>query len=140
MAAPFNISIPPLKPQERIEDWQPLFVAATSSLAAHVGERAAVLILPSYLCRDEYERDIALIAIKEETIEAAFKVVCKALDVPIDEFEATARFLKLTWSRGVRVEVYATNLWKEARRAGFLNKQVCVVITTQLPSYHYPAA
>ena len=44
MAAPTGIAIPALKPDERIEDWQPLFVAATSSLAAHAGERAAVLI------------------------------------------------------------------------------------------------
>ena len=138
MAGAINILIPPLKPHERIEDWQPLFVAATSALAAHAGEKAAVLILPSYLCRDDYERDVALLSIKEETIEAAFKVACKALDPPIDEFEATARFLKLTWARGVRGEVYATNLWKEARRAGFLNNQVCVVITTQLPSKVHP--
>ena len=84
-------------------------------MAAHAGEKAAVLILPSYLCRDEYERDVALLTIKEETIEAAFKVACKALDPPIDEFEATARFLKLTWARGVRVEVYATNLFERGK-------------------------
>ena len=41
-AAPMNISIPNLKAHERIEDWQPLFVAATSALAAHAGERAAI--------------------------------------------------------------------------------------------------
>ena len=61
-----NISIPPLKPGERIEEWQPLFVAATSSLAAHTGEPAVVQILPSYVGRDEYERDITLLAIKEK--------------------------------------------------------------------------
>ena len=57
MAAHLNISIPPLKPDERVEDWQPLFVVATSPLAAHAGEKAAVLILPSYVCRNEYERE-----------------------------------------------------------------------------------
>ena len=62
MAAHLNISIPPLKPDERVEDWQPLFVVATSPLAAHAGEKAAVLILPSYVCRNEYEREMALIA------------------------------------------------------------------------------
>ena len=134
MAAPMNISIPSLKAHDRIEDWQPLFVAATSALAAPAGERAAILILPSYICRDEYEREIALIAIKEELLEAAFKVLGNALDPPIDEFEATARFLKMTWASGVRVEVYATKLWKEARRASFQNRQVCVVIITQLPN------
>lgn len=104
-AAPMNISIPPLKAHERIEDWQPLFVAATSALAAHAGERAAILILPFYTCRNKYEREVALVAIREESLEAAFKVLSNTLDPPIDEFEATARFLIMTWGSGVRVEV-----------------------------------
>ncbi|KAI6661486.1 hypothetical protein LOD99_13359 [Oopsacas minuta] len=133
MATPLNISIPPLKPDERVEDWQSLFVAATSSLAAHAGEKAAILILPSYVCRNEYEREIALIAIKEESIEAAFKILCNALDSPIDEYEATARFRSKVWARGMRIEVFFTQLWKEAKRAGFLNRQVAVVLITQLP-------
>ena len=98
------------------------------------GERAAVLILPSYVCRNEYERDTVLLAIKEETIEAAFKVLCNALDPPIDELEATERFRSMNWARGVRIEVFFTRLWKEAKRAHVLNRQVCMVLTTQLPS------
>ena len=86
MAAPMNISIPPLRPGERIEEWQPLFVAATSALAAHAGDKAVIQILPSYVCRDEFERDTTLLAIKEESIEAAFKVLSNALDAPINEF------------------------------------------------------
>ena len=134
MAAPMNITIPTLKPGERIEEWQPLFVAATSSLAAHAGEPAVIQILPSYVCRDEFERDTTLLAIKEETVEAAFKVLRNALDAPIDEFEATTRFRKMVWARGVRIEVFFTLLWKEAKRGGFYNRQVCVVIVTQLPN------
>ncbi|KAI6661455.1 hypothetical protein LOD99_13327 [Oopsacas minuta] len=133
MATPLNISIPPLKPDERVEDWQSLFVAATSSLAAHAGEKAAILIFPSYVCRNEYEREIALIAIQEESIEAAFKILCNTLDSPIDEYEATARFRSKVWARGMRIEVFFTQLWKEAKRAGFLNRQVAVVLITQLP-------
>ena len=129
-----NISIPPLKPGERIEEWQPLFVAATSSLAAHAGERAVIQILPAYVCRDEFERDTTLLAVKEETLEAAFKVLHNALDSPIDEFEATSRFRNMVWARGVRIEVFCTQLWKEAKRAGFLNRQVCVTVVTQLPN------
>ena len=73
-------------------------------------------------------------AIKEETIEAAFKVLRNALDPPIDEFQATARFRNMVWARGVRIEVFFTLLWKEAKRAGFFNRQVCAVLVTQLPS------
>ena len=116
-----SISIPPLKLDERIEDWQPLFVAATSALAAQAGERAAVLILPSYVCRNEFERNTALLAIKEETVNAAFKVLCKAIDPPIDELEATAQFRSMVWARGIRIEVFFTLLWKEGKRTQFLN-------------------
>ncbi|KAI6650042.1 Transposon Ty3-G Gag-Pol polyprotein [Oopsacas minuta] len=133
MAAPMNISIPPLKPGERIEEWQPLFVAATSALAAHAGDKAVIQILPSYVCRDEFEKDTTLLAIKEETIEAAFKVLSNALDAPIDEFDATSRFRSMVWARGTRIEVFFTRLWKEAKRAGFLNQQVCITLVTQLP-------
>ena len=129
-----NISIPPLRPGERIEEWQPLFVAATSSLAAHAGEKAVIQILPSYVCRDEFERDTTLLAIKEESVEAAFKVLSNALDAPIDEFEATSRFRSMVWARGTRIEVFYTRLWKEAKRAGFLNRQVCITLVTQLPN------
>ena len=134
MAAPMNISIPALKPEERIEDWQPLFVAATSALAVQAGQQAVVQMLPSFVCRDEYEKDVTLLAIKEESIEAAFKVLQNALDSPIDEFEATARFRSMVWARWVRIVVYFTRLWKEAKRAGFHNRQVCVVLVTQLPN------
>ena len=103
-----NITIPPLKANERIADWQPLFMAATSALAAHAGQKAVVQILPSYGCRDEFERDTTLIAIEEETIEAAFKILCNTLDPPIDEFESTARVCSMVWGRGTRVEVFFT--------------------------------
>ena len=126
MAAPMNISIPALKPEERIE--------ATSALAVQAGQQAVVQMLPSFVCRDEYERDVTLLAIKEESIEAAFKVLQNALDSPIDEFEATARFRSMVCARGVRIVVYFTRLWKEAKRAGFHNRQVCVVLVTQLPN------
>ena len=129
-----NITIPSLKPEERIEDWQPLFTAATSSLAAHAGEKAVVQIMPSYVCRNEFERDTASLALKEETIVAAFKIFRNTLDPPIDEFEATSRVCSMIWGRGTRVEVFFTLLWREAKRAGFLNRQVCVILTTQLPN------
>ena len=75
-------------------------------------------------------------AIKEETIEAAFKVLRNALD---DEFQATTRFRNLVRARGVRVEVFFTLLLKEAKRAGFLNRHVCVVLVTQLPNKATPS-
>ena len=133
MAPPLSISIPTLKPDERVEDWQPLFVAATSSLAAHAGEESSSTNPPILCLQERVQREMALIAIKEESIEAAFKILCNNLDSPIDEFEATARFRSKVWARGVRMEMFFSQLWKEAKRAGFLNRQVAVVLITQFP-------
>ena len=119
MAAPMNISIPPLRPGERIEEWQPLFVAATSALAAHAGDKAVIQILPSYVCRDEFERDTTLLAIKEESIEAAFKVLSNALDAPINEFDATSRFRSMVWARGAPIEVFLADYGRRQNEQGF---------------------
>ena len=58
------------------------------------------------------------------TIESAFKMLCNALDPPNDELEATARFRRMGWARGIRIEVFFALLWKEAKRAKFSNRQV----------------
>ena len=44
----------------------------------------------------------------------------------------------MVWGRGTRVEVFFTLLWREAKRAGFTNRQVCVILTTQLPNRVQP--
>ena len=139
MAIP-NIAIPPLIEGQRIDDWQPLFIAATSTLVATAGEKAAIQILPSLVCRDAFERATALESVKEETLEAAFKILHSSLDAPIDEYEATSRFRELTWARGTRVEVFFTQLWTEAKRASLPNRHVCVVLTTQIPDEAQGAA
>ena len=54
MAAPFNVSIPPLVEAQLIEDWQPLFIAATSTLVTNANEQVAIQMLPSLVCRNDY--------------------------------------------------------------------------------------
>ena len=75
-----------------------------------------------------------MLAVKEETLEAAFKILCNALDSLIDEFEAPIRFRSIVCTRGVRIGIFFTLLWKEAKRAGILNRQVRVVLATKLPN------
>ena len=84
MAAPLNISIPPLIEGQRIEGWQPLFLAATNALVANVNEKVAIQILPSFVCRNDYDQSTILQAIKETTLEEAFTLLCTSLDPPID--------------------------------------------------------
>ena len=133
MASPLNISIPPLTEGQRIEDWQPLFIAATSSLVANANEKVAIQILPSFVCRNDYEQSTVLQAIKEETLRAAFTLLCASLDPPIDEFEAATLFRKMQWARGIRVEVFFDQLRKQAKRAGYSNRAACAALVGELP-------
>ena len=103
MAAPLNISIPPLKEDQRIEEWQPLFIAATGALVVTSTEKAAIQILPSFVCRNVYEHSTVLEAIKEETLEAEFALLCANLDPPVDQFEAMLSFRRMQWARGARI-------------------------------------
>ena len=104
MATAWNISVPPLSGEQRVEDWKPLFMAATSTLVALAGEKAAIQMLPSYLIRRDYEKAIALEAINEETLEQAFSVLTENLDPPIDLYEATSRYRAMQWSVGERID------------------------------------
>ena len=65
MTTPFNIAIPPLSENQRIEVWQTIFIAATSALVANAGEKAAIQILQSFLIR---HTAVALEALKEEIL------------------------------------------------------------------------
>ena len=138
MAAPLNIPIPPLTEDLRIEDWQPLFIAATSSLVANSSEKAAIQILPSFICRSEYEQSTVLEAIKETTLKDAFTLLCESLDPPIDQFEAMTRYRKMQWARGVRIEVFFDRLRKQARRAGHSNLDACTALVGELPEEVQP--
>ena len=63
-------------------------------------ENAAIQILPSFVSRNVYEQSTVLEAIKEETLEAAFAMLCASLDLPIDQFEAMLSFRRMQWARG----------------------------------------
>ena len=139
MAAPLNISIPPLKEDQRIEEWQPLFVAATSALVVTSTEKAAIQILPSFVCRNGYEQSTVLEAIKEETLEAAFALLRASLDLPIDQFEAMLSFRRMQWARGARIEVFFDQLRRQAKRAGQSNLAACTALVGELPEEVQPA-
>ena len=123
-----------------MEDWKPLFMAATSTLVALAGEKAAIQMLPSYLIRRDYEKAIALEAINEKTLEQAFSVLTENLDPPIDLYEATSRYRAMQWSVGERIDDFITKLWAEARRSNHSTKQLCITLVTQLPTEVQPVA
>ena len=129
MATPITVSIPQLLPNQRIEDWEPLFRASTGA----IDPKVAVLLLPAHVHRREYEREIVLEAIKEESLDAAFELLRTHLDPPIDRFEATRKYYEMTWACGDYVDDFFGRIIKEAKRANHTNLQACTNLVTQLP-------
>ena len=69
MASPLYISIPPLTEGQGIEEWKPIFIAATSALVVNASQKVAIQMLPSFVGRNQYEQSVILQAIQEETLE-----------------------------------------------------------------------
>ena len=129
MATPITVSIPQLLPNQRIEDWEPLFRASIGA----IDPKVAVLLLPAHVHRREYEREIVLEAIKEESLDAAFELLRIHLDPPVDRFEATRKYYEMTWACGDYVDDFFGRMIKEAKRANHTNLQACTNLVTQLP-------
>ena len=67
--------IPSLQPGERIEDWQPLFTAAvTTLLAKPAGEKLALGPLPGYVKRRPAEVESIREVIELESLDDMFKL------------------------------------------------------------------
>ena len=78
----------PLRPGQKIAEWEPKFRASVVSLE----EAAAKRLLPAYLWRGKLEERVVLEAIQKDTLENAFKLLKDRLDPPADIFEAIGRF------------------------------------------------
>ena len=87
--------IPTLQPGERIEDWQPLFTAAVTTLLARPGgEKLALELLYGYVRRMPAE--VELVREAMESLEDMFKLL-KTLDDPVDQYEAVQRLCREDW-------------------------------------------
>ena len=96
--------IPPLQPRERIEDWQPLFTAAVTTLLARLGGQKFPLgLLPGYVRRRPAEVESVRKAIKLESLEDAFRLL-KTLYEPVDQYEAIQRLCRAGWLRGKHID------------------------------------
>ena len=129
MATPLTVSIPPLRPGQKIAEWEQKFRASVVSLE----EAAAKRLLPAYLCRGKLEERVVLEAIQKDTLENAFKLLKDRLDPPADIFEAIGRFRLLVWPVGEQVYDFFAQYLEEGLRAGLSTKQVCMFMISQLP-------
>ena len=135
--AHFNpgLSVPPLRPDDRIEDWEPLFRASVGHLTAQgeEGIKTAIGLLPALVNRRTVESEISKEAVKCASLDEAFKLLRETLDPPVDVFEATQQFHEMKWQPGVQVDDYFVRLMRMAKRVKATIRMGCTTMTAQLP-------
>ena len=102
-----NLPIPALKPDERIEDWKPLFKAGVATLLAKgpEGEALAIGLLPAYVNRRTAERELVRELMRDcSELDAAFEVLVSTLDPPVDKYQYMQEMCRLDWVPGVQVD------------------------------------
>ena len=125
--------IPPLQPGERIEDWQPLFTAAVTTLLARPGgEKLALELLPGYVRRRPAEVELVREVTELESLEDAFKLL-KTLDDPVDQYEAMQGLCRADWLRGKHIDDFFYQLKCQAKHAKASLDLVCTILIGQLP-------
>ena len=134
MATPLTVAIPTLREGQTIAAWQPLFVAAVSSL----DQKAAVKLLPAYVKRGRLEENVVLGAVAKDSLEEAFSYLKERLDPEEDEFEAAAKFRQMTWGPGEPVQDFFARYLEEGVRAGLTARATCVFMVSQVPGEVQP--
>ena len=131
-----NLPIPALQPEERIEDWKPLFKAGVSTLLARgqEGEALAVGLLPAYINRRTAERELVREILSDcSTLDSAFEVLISTLDPPVDKYQHMQEMCRLGWVPGVQVDDFFFQLKRLGVKAGADLKFVCSLFVSQLP-------
>ena len=131
-----NLPIPALQPEERIEDWKPLFKAGVSTLLARgqEGEALAVGLLPAYINRRTAERELVREILSDcSTLDSAFAVLISTLDPPVDKYQHLQEMCRLDWVPGVQVDDFFFQLKRLGVKAGADFKFVCSLFVSQLP-------
>ena len=131
-----NLPIPALKPDERIEEWQPLFEAGVRTLVARgtEGEVLAIGLLPAYINRRTAERELVKEVVRDCTkLVDAFKVLVDTLDPPVDKYQYIQEMCRLDWVPGVLVDDYFFELKRLGVKACADVRFVCSLFVSQLP-------
>ena len=135
--AHFNqgLSVPPLRPDDRIEDWEPLFRASVGHLTVQgeEGIKTVIGLIPAMVNRRTVESEISKEAVKCASLDEAFKLLRETLDPPVDVFEATLQFHEMKWQPGVQVDDHFVRLMRMPKRAKATIRMGCTTMTAQLP-------
>ena len=74
--------------------------------------KAAMKLLPAYVKRGRLEEKVELTAIGNDTLEDAFNYLKEKIDPEEDEFEAAAKFRRMTWTPSER----APDFWHDTSK------------------------
>ena len=95
--------------------------------------KAAMKLLPAYVKRGRLEEKVVLTAIGKDTLEDAFNYLKEKLDPEEDEFEAAAKFRRMTWTPGERAPDFFARYLEEACKAGITPKTAYTFMVSQAP-------
>lgn len=127
--------IPHLGPDQRIEDWEPLFRAAvTRLLFCDGGESLAIKLLPAYINRRPAEIEVSKDVLRLRTLDDAFELM-RTLDDPIDKHDAMQNLCRADWEPGISFDDFYYILRKQAARAGADNDLLVSILINQLPCH-----
>ena len=118
MATSVSVEVPKLLPRQSIEEWKPLYEAATSTLDA----KHALLMLPNYIDRSSGDQEIARLAAQEDTLEKAFSVLETFIDGPRTVLKSVNEFCDTKPSSDVQSLFFA--LKKSGGQAGLTNSVI----------------
>ena len=125
--------IPLLKTGMRIDEWEPLFRAATTSLLVQEnGESLVIGLLPAYINRRPAEVEIVKEAIRKTTIDESFELL-RTLDDPIDKYAMMQSLCKADWTPGTAIDDFFYQLRQKAKHAGAGLDLVLSIVIGQLP-------
>lgn len=128
-----QFAIPKLLPNQRLEDWEPLFRASVTGLLMRTdGEKLAIGLLAAHVNRREAEVELMKDVVKLDQLNEAFDLL-KTLDDPIDKFWEMQRLCKTEWLRGTKIDDLFYKLKRQAKLAEAPLNLVCSIIIGQLP-------
>ena len=133
-----SIHAPILKEDERIEDWKPLFQAATAGLrATKGGVLKALQMLPNYVNRTYAERRLVVEVIEENkeaaSLDVAFATLIKQIVPPKDPHRGLRELRKTDWQAGESVDDFFYRMQDLAREARPSTSMACNIFVSQFP-------
>ena len=130
MAASISVEIPKLAVGQKVEEWRPLYEAGVSSLK----EGQQLAFLPNYVDRTPGDLEIAKMASKETSLEAALDMIELLIDGPRSAFHLINDFCNVRCKTGVDWQSMFFKLKKYGTLAGLSNDLIFLRFLGMVPN------